>query len=262
MNEVDVGLAIILTTLLVLLLVAGLTISVFISSRQRSKQLIELEKTKLTFEKELRKVENEVSEQLYQQFASELHDNLGHSLACIRIEIENKKLDNPGFVAAFENIDPYLEEAVKELRLLSKSMNTDYIANIGLTHALELEVERQKQLKKFQVHYHNSYSDKVLDKNQELVLFRISQEIVHNVLKHSHAKNFRLSIQSHPTFAFIAMDDGVGFLFDKIIEGPSASGLKNILRRSKMADFICNVDTAPGQGCRFEITLRTTTSST
>src|SRR5579871_4960507 len=113
MNEVDVGLAIILTTLLVLLLVAGLTISVFISSRQRSKQLIELEKTKLTFEKELRKVENEVSEQLYQQFASELHDNLGHSLACIRIEIENKKLDNPGFVAAFENIDPYLEEAVK-----------------------------------------------------------------------------------------------------------------------------------------------------
>src|SRR5258706_8107213 len=102
MNGEEVVLAVISTTLLVLLLIAGIVIAFFITGIQKSKQKIELAETKLVFEKDLRTVETEVTESIMGQFAQELHDNIGHLLTALHIQVENQKLDYPQLVESFK----------------------------------------------------------------------------------------------------------------------------------------------------------------
>jgi signal transduction histidine kinase len=196
-----------------------------------------------------------VSEQLMQQFAQELHDNIGHTLICMRLEVENRKIDNPDVTGILSPIESYLDEASNQLRLLSRSLNTDYVSSAGLYNAIQLEVERQQQLKKFHIHWHHDYTHQLLDKNQELMTFRIFQEIVHNAIRHSKAKNLYITLRTTPVFELCVRDDGKGFHPEETLQTPSASGLKNMLKRASMAGLTCQIDSKPGAGCTYTLQM-------
>lgn len=249
----DIAIGIILSTLLILLLIAGVAISFFVASRERSKQQIVLAQTRLNYEKELRKVETEVSEYMMQQFAQELHDNIGHILTCMRLAVENKKLDHPDQQEVFAPFDKYLDEASQQLRLLSRSMNTDYVSNAGLQNAIQLEVERQRQLKKFEIHYDYEGTEIPLDKNQQLMTFRIFQEIIQNAIRHSKAKNIYINLTTVPGFALTIRDDGNGFDVPHILSSLKSSGMKNIIKRAEMADLECAITSGAGTGCSYKL---------
>ncbi len=256
MNNTEIIIAIVFSTLLILLLIAGITISFFVAGKQRSKQQIELAQARLNYERELRQVETEVSEHLMLQFAQELHDNIGHILTCIRLEIENKKLDNPEVQGLLAPTEKYLDEASQQLRLLSRSLNTDYISTHGLANAIHVEIERQQQLKKFQIHVNETPGVSVLDKNQELMTFRIFQEIIHNAMRHSRAKNLFINLNYAPSFELTVRDNGIGFNWEEIIKTPRASGLRNVMKRAALADLICRVESEVGKGCEYKLTKK------
>ena len=148
----DIILSIVAATLLILLLIAGIAITFFISNRQRMRQEQILVETKLDFERELRQVETEVSEHVMGQFANELHDNIGQLLTAMHIEIENRKLDSPENQDEYKPLEIYLNEVTQQLRLLSKTFNNDFIAHSGLLTAIQLEVKRMNHLRRFVVH--------------------------------------------------------------------------------------------------------------
>jgi two-component system, NarL family, sensor kinase len=251
MDNTEIILSIVLTTLLILLLIAGIVISFFISNRQQVKQQVELAQTRLGYEKELRKVESEVSEHMMQKFARELHDNIGQILTCIHLEVENRKMDHPALENELRPIGTYVEDATRQLRLLSRSLNTEYVSGIGLTKAIEIEIERQQQLKKFSIQWHCDAQHSTLDKNQDLVVFRIFQEVINNAMRHSAAKTVSISLAFHPQFELTISDDGKGFSPEQIFRTNDASGLKNIVRRAAMAGLACELRAAPGSGCTY-----------
>jgi two-component system, NarL family, sensor kinase len=248
MTNSDIAISIIVSTLLILLLISGIALAFFIASRQRTRQQIELAQAKIAYERELRQVETEVSESMMQQFSQELHDNLGHILTCIRLELENKKIDDPKLETTLAPMERYMDEASQQLRLLSRSLNTDYINHVGLRSAINLEVERQQQLRKFKIVCEQQYEDEVLDKNQELMVFRIFQEVIQNAIRHSVARNVYINIQSAPDFKLTIKDDGKGFVLDDITKSNRASGLKNMIKRAHMADMVCKIDSSTGAG--------------
>jgi two-component system NarL family sensor kinase len=250
MSKSSLILPIIFTTLTIVFLVAGVAISFFITGRQRVKQQMELTEARLNYEKELRQVEVEVSENMTQQFARELHDNIGHILTCMRLTIENKKLDNPEMEASFAPVEVYLEQATGQLSLLSRSLNTDYISGVGLSAAVQLEVDRLRQLRKYEVHLEQQGTQSGLDKNQELMVFRIFQEMIHNSLKHARANNLYISVSGGTGFELKVFDDGKGFDTKRILGSGRASGLKNMIKRADMAGLTCVIDSAEGDGCR------------
>lgn len=255
MSEQEIILSVILTTLLILLLLAGITISLFAVGRQQSRQKMELAQARFNYEKELRKVELEVSEQLTQHFARELHDNIGHNLACIRLELENRKLDYPQFEHIFSPFDKFLEDASQQLRLLSRSMNTDYISQNGLLVAMNIEVERHKQLRKFDIIWERDDYSVPLDKNQELIAFRIFQEIMHNAIRHSKARRLYIKLYSLPSFLLSVTDDGIGFSLDETLNTSQASGIRNIIKRAVLAGIECNIKASPGCGCTYRLSV-------
>ena len=167
MEEKDIVLAVVCTTMLILLLIAVILIVFIVSGKQRAKQQMLLSETKLNFERELRKVETEVSEEVMGKFAQELHDNIGQLLTAMHIQIENQKIDHPDMTEGFKPIELYLSEVTQQLRTLSRTLNNDYIGHIGLLSAIQLETERLKSLRKFQVHWQTTSGVSNLNKNQD-----------------------------------------------------------------------------------------------
>lgn len=250
MNDQSILLPLACTTLLVLLLVAGIVMTFVISAQRRYKHETELANTKLHFERELRQVETEVSEQVMGQFAHELHDNIGQLLTATRIQVENQKLDHPELATGFKPIEIYLDEVLQQLRILSRTMNHDYIGHIGLLSAMQMEADRLRSLKRFSVHWAPMSGTSNLDKNQELMVFRIFQEVVQNALRHSSAANLYISIDNRGDgFTLEVRDDGKGCDMDQVLLSNKASGLRNMMKRAALARMECHIESSPGKGC-------------
>jgi signal transduction histidine kinase len=254
MMERDFVFALVTVTLLILLLIAVITIVFIIAGRKAAQQKIELNETKLTFEKELRQVEMEVREQVMGQFAQELHDNIGQLLTAMHIQIENQKIDHPALVKDLAPLEIYLDEVRQQLRLLSRTLNTDYLGQIGLWEAIKLEVGRLNALKRCKAHLslpENSFS---LNKNQELMVFRIFQELTQNILRHSAAKNVWISIQNEKgQFVLNVKDDGKGFDVEATLASNRASGIRNIIKRAKLAGLTCEIQSVLGEGSLYQL---------
>lgn len=248
--EQDIVFTVVLSALLILLLIAALVIVFFVWSRQRAKEEMKMAETRLLFEKEIRQVESEVSEQIMAQFARELHDNIGQQLTAMRFQVENVKLDDPKLEQKLKPIEIYLDEASQQLRLLSRTLNNDFIGHIGLWAALQTEADRLRTLKRFAVHVHETQGRTFLTKEEELMVFRIFQEITQNVLKHAQAKNLQIEASASEThFELKVTDDGKGFDKEEILHTARANGLRNILKRARMAGMTCDIHTSPGKGC-------------
>ena len=249
-------LGVLLTTALLLLLVAGLFISIYISGKNRLKQEIKMTQMALSYEQEMRRAETELSEHMMERFALELHDNIGHILTCMRITIENKKMDSEENAALYQPIDGYLDEASEQIKLLSRSFNTEYIKSSGLTEAISLEVNRINALRRILIEMPESSFQSPFTKDTELLVFRIFQEIVNNAIKHSGAKKMVVEIHGENGFRMMVQDNGRGFDRDLVFNSKKASGLRNILKRAEMAGLNCLIDTAPGKGCSYLFTLK------
>jgi two-component system NarL family sensor kinase len=255
MNDMNIVVAMILSTLVILVLILVVIITILLATRQNIKQKMDLAEARLNYEKELRKVEMEISESIMEQFSQELHDNIGHILTSMRITIENKKIDHPELNNVFPSVEGYLNDATQQLRLLSKSLNKDYLNNVGLVDAIQIETERLLQLNRFQVHLHNGVSvvGTGLDKNQELIVFRIFQEIIHNSMKHARAKNVSIILKNEDTFILQVNDDGRGFDVEATLHSYKGSGLKNIIKRAQMANMDYAIISSPGEGCKYTL---------
>ncbi len=229
-------------------------IVLFISGKERVTQRMEMANAKLSYERELRQVETEVGEQVRGQFAKELHDNIGQLLTAMHIQVENQKIDHPILEEGLKPIEIYLSELTRELKLLSRTSNHDYIGHIGLFSAMQLEINRLHTLKRFTVHVQGINGVSNLDKNRELMVFRIFQEIIQNALRHSTAKNLYITIDSSGnSFELTIKDDGKGFITKEILDSQKASGLRNIMNRAALAGLECQIISSPGEGCLFKL---------
>ncbi len=255
MKNDEIVFAIISSSLLILLLIAIIFIVFVISGRKTAQQQIELSETKLAFEKELRQVEIEVSEQVMGQFAQELHDNIGQLLTAMHIQIENQKIDHPALLKEFTPLEIYLDEVRQQLRLLSRTLNHDYLGHIGLKAAIEMEVERLKALKRFKTDLNLPNDELKLNKEQELMIFRIFQELIQNILRHAGANHVWIELQNieNGEFVLSVKDDGKGFDVDATLASPKASGLRNILKRSKLAGLSCEIQSRVGSGTLYQL---------
>ncbi len=250
-------LAIVTATLMILLLIVGIAFSFSLVKRQKEKQIMELTETKLNFEKEIRQVETEVSEQVMSHVASELHDNIGQMLTAMHIQIENQTLDHPETEESYVPIKKYLTNVTQQIRLLSKSLNNDFIEQKGLVGAIEIEADRLNALNRFHVTVTKKMEDFDLQKDQELMIFRIFQEISQNALKHARAKNLFVNILGNSVnFELEIKDDGVGFDTEEIRAKSDGSGLTNIVKRASLAGLDCEFKTKKGEGTSYKFTKK------
>jgi signal transduction histidine kinase len=248
----DIQATILLTTLLILLLIAGVVITIFIANRRHTQQQISMTQMQLNYEKELRTVEQEVQEQVLVNVSRELHDNIGQLLTVMHLQLEQQKLKG-GNDSVNEQLMSTLRDTTQQVRMLGKSLNNEWLEQSGLSGMIANEVNRLKQLNAVEIHFMDDGAEPQLEKDQKIMVFRIFQEIVNNMLKHAEAKNIFIELNGKVKFRLSVKDDGKGFDLDAIMASAKGSGLRNMMKRAALAHMDYKVETAAGKGSIFTI---------
>ncbi|RYD58297.1 MAG: hypothetical protein EOP56_05075 [Sphingobacteriales bacterium] len=250
----DIAVTVIVTTLLILLLILGVVITIVLANRRHIRQEVKMAQLQVTYEQELRQAEHEVQEQVLTNVARDLHDNIGQLLTYINIQVEQGKINQPETAPMLGPISDTVQDTIQQVRMLSRSLNSDFLENGGLIQGITQEVNRLQQFRSISIKWAHDDTEPALDKNQRVMTFRIFQEIMNNTLKHSGAKEISISLKGQDGFALTVADNGRGFdLEEKRKTG--GSGLKNMEKRAALANLQFSITTSPGKGSSFALTI-------
>lgn len=180
-----------------------------------------------------------LQEEERQRLAADLHDDAGPLLATARLYLNDNliNLDKPTqqkHVSAAKNI---IDDAIQLIRNISHSLMPPSLKNFGLesaVHDLFQKIDGSGSIKA-DCQFHN-YKERI-DVEQEQIVFRIVQELVNNILKHSHATFINISQNTIERFYIQLRHDGKGLTqpeFEKLTKSSGGLGLKNIQSRIRV----------------------------
>lgn len=241
---------VILSSIFFLLLIGIIIITALLYHNRKKLHQAEVSK----FQHTLLQSQLEIQEQTFKTISQEIHDNIGQMLSLAKLN-----LNTIDFSRAQKTIDKVsdakelVSKAIQDLRDLSKTLNTETITTIGLMRAIEMELQRLQKTETVQTHFDITGILVKLDAQKELILFRIVQEALHNIIKHARATviNVTAAYTSHQLLVTI-MDDGCGF--DKGIAN-HGSGLRNMQSRARLMNARMTITSRPGNGTQIAICL-------
>ena len=193
----------------------------------------------------------EAEENERKRIASDLHDGVGQMMSAAKMNLssfESKayfKSDEDKL--AFEKIISLVDESCREVRNVSHNMMPNALLKRGLSSAVKEFVDKiDHHILKVNL-YSEGLNDR-LDSNLETVLYRVIQECVNNVIKHSSANQLDISlIRDEDGISATIEDNGIGFTPD-LKQQVDGIGLKNITARVEYLKGHVDFDSAPGKG--------------
>lgn len=227
------NIVILISAITIIFLIAGtfMVLYVTIYNGRKKKYLDEKNRMEETFEQELTKTKIEVQEDTYSALAKELHDNIGQLLSSTKmlLGITQRKLDKS--CDTLVTADETLGKAIQELRLISKSLNKDYLEQFSLVENLQSEINRINSTGCLQATF--VHPDNLsIGANEQLILFRIVQEAIQNAIKHADANNITITItEKEEQLITTIADDGIGFSENTVSFG---TGVVNMKHRVKL----------------------------
>lgn len=158
-----------------------------------------------------------------------------------------------------QNSQQVLYKAIFDLSNLTKSLHTDRITQVGLTESIQFELSAIKKTGALDVTFHSSGRQLPINDKKAIILFRIFQESLNNILKHSLASQISVDLKFlDDTLLLEISDNGIGFDVTEKKDSMDANagvGLKNLYKRAKLigADFF--ISSQPGKGTQTVIKL-------
>ena len=203
----------------------------------------------LAFEKTLNTTILETQDQVLNDISEELHDDAGQQLTYIRFLVENLKLDKPELEETLGPVSHSVTLLSQSIRRASHSLNSQLMVKQNLVKAVKGEAERLIQSGRIQVLFTSDTDEvKSLDPKSQIVIYRIFQESINNILKHSGATIITITIVADPKFKLTVTDNGKGFDYDKIQKGTSGMGLDNLVNRASIIGLDASIVSAVGEG--------------
>ncbi len=240
-------------SVVIVLSLLGFVIWFFILYQKRKdKFLKDRAEAKRKFEEQIASSRVEIQEQTLKNIAWELHDNVGQLLSVINIQLNIllHKAPESCHKQLTETKD-LVTKTVQEVRSLSKTLNTDVIKQNGLVDSIKVEIERFNRLKILEAELILSGTQQTINSNDEIILFRIIQEFLSNVIKHAKAGSLVVSLDYKENVLEIhASDNGVGF---DVAEKHHSSGMQTMKERSKLLGATYQLDSEKGKGTRLFI---------
>ncbi len=184
------------------------------------------------------------------EIGRELHDNIGQQLTSIKLFLELARSttdDSTGEMIAMAQKS--VSGMINEVRAMSRSLVPQTLSDLGLVDSISELAESLGRMQVLDIEFDAShYVNRSLPDNQKLMVFRIVQEQLNNVVKHAGAGRAKILLQSEGTETVLEVsDDGCGFDPATVRQG---LGFKNIKNRAELFGGTAIVDAAPGKGCR------------
>lgn len=185
-----------------------------------------------------------------QRLANELHDDLGGLLASIKLHFHTL-LDNEDTESnkKFEKTDSLINEAYDKVRAIAHAKNSGVIAKEGFLRSLEEMADKVSIANNLTVTVIEHGLDERLENSIELSLFRIIQELITNVIRHSNATEANIHLTKHDdTLNIMVEDNGDGFDSSGITLKSGGMGIRSIDKRVAFLNGSMNIESEVGQG--------------
>lgn len=184
------------------------------------------------------------------RMAKDLHDRLGAMLSTIKMQVsalEDKvELVRDDQRDQYGKVNRLLDEAVGEVRRISYDMVTVTLSRFGLAKALESLCEAVRVTGRLDVELRLHGLEQRMERSLEIVVYRMVQELISNVLKHARATEISVSVTRSPgRLSVMVSDDGIGFDVHRAQRG---IGLENVQSRAASIGAKLIIDSTPGKG--------------
>jgi PAS domain S-box-containing protein len=200
--------------------------------------------------KEILQAVLEAHERERQEIANELHENISQSLSSCKLLLDTTMKKKTADDAIIAKILFNIDKAIDELRNISYSLSTSALQLIGLPQALTDLITRVTAKNKVAVYLDANKFRAIKKYNPKvyLTIYRIAQEQLMNIVKHSDATQAHIVLRIVKDKIFIEVsDNGHGFDVSKVKRG---LGLTNIFNRAEHYNGKVEIESGPGKGCR------------
>jgi len=183
------------------------------------------------------------------RLARDLHDGVGGLLSGVKLSMSNMKGNfflSEENALAMSNVIMQLDQSIAELRRVSHNMMPESLIKYGLKEALENYCETLNISGKIKVQLQAYGMEERMEQSNEIVAYRMVQELLNNVIKHADAKNVLIQlVRKQDHFTLTVEDDGKGFDPKEISSG---AGLQNIKARAEYLNGTLDIVSSRGEG--------------
>jgi two-component system NarL family sensor kinase len=233
----------------------------FFYQRKRQKQERELVRLKEEYEQEVLRSQLEIQETTMKTIAQELHDNVGQTLSVIKLWMSMAPIekDHEAYEGV-QNSKEMLHKVIRDMADLTKSLHTDRIADIGLSEAINFDLASIRRAGILKINFDTQGEEFHFPDQKSIFIFRMYQEMMNNIIKHSQATHVNVSLiySGDDTFVLKIQDDGVGFdvqVKKNSGSGSSGLGLKSMRNRAKMIGADLDIQSEAGKGTDISVTV-------
>lgn len=233
-------------TVLLLLLLSFIVYFIFL---YRKKQR-DFELERQAFEQTVLQTKVEIQKETQQQIAMELHDNLGQMASFLKLNL-NLMTKTDDVSELIQESKTVSQDLINGIKSVSRSLNQTDLLSEGLSVAIRNELSRYSQKLNFMTECKIDPAIESINKEKQLLIYRMVQEMLHNIQQHAQASKVMVSIDYLTNFVLRVTDNGKGFEPKTVLYG---AGLNNLKTRSKMLNGQLDIIPLP-QGVTFEITF-------
>ena len=248
------------------ILIAGVTTLLIISlltfrNYKQKQRLQQLYISELENEKQLTATEAVLKgeEQERTRLAKDLHDGLGGLLSGVKFSLSNMKnnlIITPDNMAVFERSLDMLDTSIKELRRVAHNMMPEMLTKFGLDEALKEYCNTINATNLLVIKYQSIGMDTRIEKSAEIIIYRIIQELLNNIMKHAAAKEVIVQlVRDGGRLNIIVEDDGKGFN-TAILKNNKGAGLTSIQSRVDYLKGQLDIHSEPGKGTLVNIEFK------
>ncbi len=201
--------------------------------RSKKKMLLEKKVREAQLQQELLQAQLEMQEHTFKTVSQEIHDNVGQILSLAKVNLSILAMEVGGN-EKLNNISDLVGKAIRELRALSAGYYADRLVEEGLIVAIRHELEQLEKTGLFTTTFSTQVDPLLVDKNKTIFLFRMIQEALNNMVKHSGANHVSINIfRQEDEMQILIKDNGKGFDRSKQNFKPGI-GLSSIEQRAQM----------------------------
>jgi len=228
-----------------------------IYSSERKKIVAALE-TSEKRARNLAKELNNVLEEERSRIAREIHDELGQQFSGLKMSLSSLKKLNPSEIDLGELIDTLITEvnhSIQSLRQIANELRPVIIDKLGLVAAIEWLVSGFEKKTGIVCEVYINVQKIVLDKNEEINIFRICQEAITNITRHAEATTVKIMIDQTDTHLIISITDNGKGISAEDVSKLLSMGLLNMSERANFIGADLDITGAPGVGTTIQLII-------
>jgi len=205
------------------------------------------------FNEQLLKSQLEIQESTFNNISQEIHDNVGQILSLAKIQLSIVEKSQEFKPALITDAKESISKALSDLRDIAKSLSTDRARGVSLPDMTRHELDRINRAGLLEGRFKQRGEEYIIDEQKKLIIFRIIQESLQNIIKHAGAQVTEIQFDYRQAEIVITIeDDGSGF---DVVTASRGLGLSNMINRARLVGGEALIESCPGKGTTITINL-------